>query len=130
MRMHLCGRKVLQSNFRRYHALCLGHQDIQPQCRDLTQDLKIAKKSIVTSLGRELNVGQPKYEAGMPITRWRHPVILREVRGKIVVNQRFVKIRRNRAVLEIEETWQGIAERTESKCRSISLMVHSKTRKV
>ena len=47
---------------------------------------------------------RPKYEAGMPITRWRHPVILSEVRGKFVVNQQSVKIRGDRAVLEIQET--------------------------
>jgi hypothetical protein len=34
-------------------------------------------------------------------------------------------------VLELQETWQGngIAEGTESKCRSVSLMIHSKLEK-
>ena len=85
----------------------------------------------MTSLGRELNVEHPKYEVRMPITGLRHPVILWEVRGQFAVNQQFVKIRGNRAVLEKQETWQGngIAEGIERKCRSVSLMVHSKVGK-
>ena len=47
----------------------------------------------MASFGRERKVEHPKYETGMPITRWRHPVILREAGGDFVVNQQFVKIR-------------------------------------